>query len=215
LWCFPPPPPPAPPYPLFPVTSHSPARAPRAAACSMPRLHVPLSRLVILFPCAGMGPVIDIVGVSTTSTVTVVVNFAAGGVDMGGVYVQPGRPLHARPHHCHCTPPHPGSQLGARCPCPTPIHSPLPPPPTCPTPSHPRFVSTPLMFAVSARSPTRCGPRGTWTLNAAPPAPTRMTPPTSGAIAPLLHTPHTPQGTLEGRKQHGGVWVACVFCTAS
>jgi hypothetical protein len=35
----------------------------------------------------GMGPVIDIVGVSTTSTVTVVVNFAAGGVDMGGVYV--------------------------------------------------------------------------------------------------------------------------------
>jgi len=35
---------------------------------------------------SGMGPVIDIVGVSTTSTVTVVVNFAAGGVDMGGVF---------------------------------------------------------------------------------------------------------------------------------
>ena len=34
-----------------------------------------------------MGPVIDILGVSTTSTVTVVVQFAAGGVDMGGVYV--------------------------------------------------------------------------------------------------------------------------------
>ena len=33
----------------------------------------------------GMGPVIDIVGVSTASTVTVVVNYAAS-VDMAGVY---------------------------------------------------------------------------------------------------------------------------------
>jgi hypothetical protein len=32
--------------------------------------------------------------------------------------------------------------------------------------------------------------------------------------APPTHS-HTPQGTLEGRKQHGGVLVACVFCTAS
>lgn len=43
---------------------------------------------------AGMGPVIDIIGVSTTSTVTVVVQFAAGGVDMGGVYVSWGVARH-------------------------------------------------------------------------------------------------------------------------
>ncbi len=40
----------------------------------------------------GMGPVIDILGVSTAAPVNVVVELAPGGVDMAGVYVYQIKP---------------------------------------------------------------------------------------------------------------------------